>query len=157
MPVNKATLDLVTEYEGFVDHWYPDPALGWKVPTAMYGHTNATGNAPLYATTADRKIRFTPAQGRAVLAKDLSGVEAAVLAKVTVPLNDNQFGALVSFAFNLGAGNLGKSTLLKKVNAKDWAGAASEFAKWNKAGGKVLNGLTRRRAAEAALFARAVT
>lgn len=152
MTVNKATLDLITKFEGFIDHWYPDSAHGWKVPTAMYGHTNATGNPPTYSGTADRKIKFTRAQGRSTLILDLKQYEDAVDSRVLVPLNDNQRGALVSFTFNLGAGNLAKSTLLKKVNAKDWTGAAAEFAKWNKAGGKVLPGLTKRRAAEAALF-----
>jgi lysozyme len=76
---------------------------------------------------------------------------------VKVSLNDNQYAAIVSFAFNLGVGNLKQSTLLKKLNAGDFAGAANEFAKWNKAGGKVLAGLTRRRAAEAELFRRPVS
>ncbi len=76
----------------------------------------------------------------------------AVNNAVTVPLNQDQFDALVSFTFNLGEGNLKSSTLLKKVNAGDFAGAAQEFQRWNKAGGKVLPGLTRRRACEALLF-----
>jgi lysozyme len=71
---------------------------------------------------------------------------------VKVPLEPHQFDALVSFAYNCGEGNLGKSTLLEKVNGGDFAGAAKEFARWNKGGGKVLAGLTRRRASEALLF-----
>ncbi len=71
---------------------------------------------------------------------------------VKVPLDANQLGALVSFTFNCGEGNLRKSTLLKKLNKKDYHGAAMEFAKWNRAGGKVLKGLTRRRAAETKLL-----
>ena len=71
---------------------------------------------------------------------------------VAVPINQDQFDALVSFAFNLGAGNLKQSTLLRKVNARDFAGAAQEFQRWNKGGGKVLPGLTRRRACEGLLF-----
>lgn len=152
MTVNDATLNLITEFEGFIDHWYADPALGWKVPTAMYGHTNATGNPPVYSSAADRKLKFTKAEAIATLKLDLQRYEKAVDSVVTVPLNANQRGALVSFTFNLGEGNLKKSTLLKKVNAKDWAGAAAEFAKWNKAGGKVMAGLTRRRKAESELF-----
>ena len=65
----------------------------------------------------------------------------------------HQFDALVSFAYNLGADNLKTSTLLRKHNAGDHAGAAAEFGKWNKAKGQVMKGLTRRRAAEAALYA----
>jgi lysozyme len=87
-----------------------------------------------------------------VFAGDMMKFEKDVKRLVTVPLNQNQFDALVSFAYNCGAGNLGKSTLLKKVNAGDFEGAAKEFAKWNKGGGKVLAGLTKRRAAEAKLF-----
>ncbi len=149
MPVNKATIDLVTEFEGFVGKWYPDPAHGWKVPTCCYGHTDAAG-APKFADTKDRQ--FTVAEGREILADDLEPVVRAVRSRVKVPLNDNQIGALVSFTFNLGSGNFSKSTLLKKVNAGDFAGAANEFLKWNKAAGKVLKGLTRRREAERTLF-----
>ncbi len=71
---------------------------------------------------------------------------------VKVPLTANQLGALTSFAYNLGSGALASSTLLKLLNAGDYAGAAAQFARWNKARGKTLAGLTKRRAAEAALF-----
>ncbi len=150
MTVNAAALDLITEFEGFVDHWYPDPAHGWKVPTCCYGHTDAAGE-PKYADTKAKT--FTKAEGRAILAKDLGDVEDTVARLVKVPLNEDQRGSLVSFTFNLGAGNFSDSTLLKKLNARDYAGAAGQFGRWNRAGGKVLKGLTRRRAAEAALFA----
>ena len=73
-------------------------------------------------------------------------------AAARVKLNQNQFDALVSFTYNLGAGALGSSTLLGKLNRGDFEGAADEFPKWNKAGGKVLNGLVKRRAAERSLF-----
>ena len=78
--------------------------------------------------------------------------EAAVHRLVTVSLQPWQYDALVSFCYNVGAGNLQKSTLLKKLNAGDYQGAALEFHKWNRGGGKVLNGLVRRRASEALLF-----
>jgi lysozyme len=78
--------------------------------------------------------------------------EAAVHRMVTVALQPWQYDALVSFCFNCGPGNLQKSTLLRKLNAGDYAGAALEFHRWNKGGGKVLNGLVRRRASEALLF-----
>ena len=71
---------------------------------------------------------------------------------VIVDINQNQFDALVSFVYNLGSGNFEKSTLLKKVNQSDFIGASLEFEKWNRAGGKVLNGLTKRRLAEKELF-----
>jgi lysozyme len=69
-----------------------------------------------------------------------------------VDLQPYQFDALVSFTYNVGSGNLNKSTLLKKVNARDFEGAANEFHKWNKANGQVMNGLTRRRNSEALMF-----
>lgn len=71
---------------------------------------------------------------------------------VIVDINQNQFDALVSFVYNLGSGNFEKSTLLKKVNQSDFIGASLEFEKWNRAGGKVLNGLTKRRLSEKKLF-----
>jgi GH24 family phage-related lysozyme (muramidase) len=77
---------------------------------------------------------------------------ATVREKVKVPLSDQQYSALSSFAYNVGPTNFSSSTLVKKLNAGDYEGAASEFKKWNKAGGKELEGLSRRRAAEAALF-----
>jgi hypothetical protein len=82
----------------------------------------------------------------------LSTFEKAVQRLVKVKLNQNQFDALVSFAYNCGEGNLAKSTLLKRVNAGDFEGAAQEFHKWNKGGGQVLRGLVRRRKAESDLF-----
>lgn len=71
---------------------------------------------------------------------------------IKVDVNQDQFDALYSFAYNLGVGNLSSSTLLRKLNAKDFVGAAAEFPKWCKAGGVVLNGLVKRRQAEQALF-----
>jgi lysozyme len=147
--VNEATLDLITSFEGFVDHWYPDPAHGWSVPTCCWGHTDAAGE-PKYAATKSK--RFTKAEGRAILARDLVKYENAIRNLVRVPLNDNQFGALVSWCYNVGPGNVAKSTLVKRLNAGQYDAVSTELAKWNRAGGKVLAGLTRRRKAEAALF-----
>lgn len=149
MRTNDAGVELIKEFEGFVSKWYPDPAHGWKVPTVMYGHTDAAGE-PKYAKTKDRV--FTKSEGDAALRRDLKQYEDSVNSSVKVPLTANQFAALVSFTYNLGAGNMRSSTLLKKLNSGDYAGAADEFGKWNKAGGKVLAGLTRRRKAERDLF-----
>lgn len=99
---------------------------------------------------------ITRAQAEALLRGDLIDTAASVASLVTVPINDGQFGALVAFAFNVGTGALGKSTLLRKLNAGDVAGAADQFLVWNKGriGGVLqeLPGLTRRRKAERALF-----
>lgn len=150
MPViNDAALDLICDFEGFVNHWYPDPGHGWKVPTCCYGHTDAAGE-PKYAATKAKT--FTKAEGRAILERDLAATAAKVRQSVKVELNANQFGACVSLAFNIGNGAFGRSTLVKKLNKGDFDGAANEFGRWVNAGGKKLNGLVRRRAAEAALF-----
>lgn len=146
MAVNQATLELIREFEGFVPTWYRDPVGIW---TVCYGHTDAAGE-PKYADTKNK--RFSEDEGLIILAHDLQQYERAVDKAVTVTLNANQRGALVSFTYNLGPGNLNKSTLLRKLNDGDYKGAAQEFARWNRAGGKVLNGLSRRRAAERMLF-----
>lgn len=99
-------------------------------------------------------MTITQAQSDALLSADLAKFEAAVSRNVKVPLTQNQFDALVSFTYNLGEGALRSSTLLRMLNAGDYTGAAAQFARWDKAGGKVLAGLTKRRAAEAALFSR---
>ena len=149
MSVNKAALDLICEFEGFVPNWYPDPAHGWKVPTCCYGHTDAAGE-PKYAATKDKT--FTEAEGRGILLRDLVQYEEVVRKAVTAKVTENQVGALTSLTFNVGPSNFLQSTLLRTLNAGDHEGAAEQFARWNKAGGQVLAGLTRRRAAEAALF-----
>lgn len=122
---------------------YLDPV---NVLTIGWGHTNDNG------TKFDPTTVWTQAQCDAEFVSDMAVFETAVNNLVKVPINQDQFDALVSFSFNVGAGNLASSTLLKKVNAPDFAGAAHEFQRWNKAGGKVLPGLTRRRACEALLF-----
>lgn len=122
---------------------YLDPVA---VPTIGWGHTNHHG----------RKFKmgdiWTQAECDDEFRSDMIRFEKAVKALVTVPLKQWQFDALVSFSFNVGEGALGKSTLLKRVNAKNFDAAALEFHKWNRAGGQVLNGLTRRRASESLLF-----
>jgi lysozyme len=85
-------------------------------------------------------------------AKDLAKFEGGVEKLVNVPLTQNQFDALVCFAYNVGLGALGNSTLLKKLNNKEYEEAAKQFLVWNKSGGKVYAGLTRRREAEKTLF-----
>ena len=122
---------------------YLDPVY---VLTIGWGHTNDNGrqfNAGTIWSQADCDTEFK---------NDMAIFIAAVKNLVTVAINQDQFDALVSFAFNLGADSLKGSTLLKKLNAGDFSGAAQEFQRWNKAKGRVLPGLTRRRACEALLF-----
>lgn len=144
---NKATYELVKHFEGEHLQAYPDPAHGWSVPTIGYGHTNA-----MKPPSVKRGDIWTPAQAEAVLKDDLARTWRLMEPYIKVKLNDNQKGALTSFTFNLGIGNFSKSTLLKKLNAGDFTGAANEFDRWVHAGGKKYNGLVRRRAAEKDLF-----
>lgn len=142
--LNSDGLNLIKSFEGLYLTAYLD-IVG--VPTIGYGCTEGVTKADV-----QNKRTITPQQAedmlRAELDKFCPGVEKAV----KVPLNDNQFAALVSFSYNLGLGSLQKSTLLKLLNSGDYTGASNEFPKWNKAGGKEVSGLTRRRNAERDLF-----
>lgn len=96
--------------------------------------------------------KITQEEADRYLREDLKSFEHAVNCALTRPVSQNQFDALVSFTYNLGAGALKGSTLLKLLNAGNIKGAAEEFPKWNKAAGKVLEGLTKRRMEERQLF-----
>lgn len=148
MKISKAGLELIKKWEGCKLTAYLCSA---GVLTIGYGHTGSD----VY-----KGMKITQAQADAFLQSDVIRFEKDVTSLVKVPVTQNQFDALVCFAFNLGsdidadtiAEGLGDSTLLRKVNSKDFVGAAAEFVKWNKAGGKVLNGLTSRRIDESKLF-----
>ena len=139
-------IELIKEFEGCRLTAYKCPAGVW---TIGYGHTGTVDGKLI-----GKGMTITAAKATEMLKKDLAEFEAAVNGCVTVPITQNMFDALVSFAFNVGAGALRRSTLLRKLNAKDYDGAAAEFPLWNKAGGKVLNGLVRRRERERQLFLR---
>lgn len=124
---------------------YRCPADVW---TIGYGHTGLTHKDG--TVKAGRVITVQEAED--LLRHDLSVFAAGVDELAKVELNQDQFDALVSFAFNVGLGALKSSTLLRKLNAGDYDGAAGQFPQWNKGGGKVLAGLTRRRASERNLF-----
>ena len=141
-------LKLVRDSEGLRLTAYLCPA---GVPTIGYGHTKGVNRAQV-----DGKRIISVAKADQLLIEDLDAVAQAVDSLVKVPVSQRQREALISFAFNVGSANLESSTLLKKLNAKDYAGAADEFPKWNKATVKgkkvVLPGLTARRSAERTLF-----
>jgi lysozyme len=125
---------------------YPDPGSGGDPWTIGWGSTGADIKAD---------VQWTQQQCDDRLTRDLAAFAVRVANAIgDAATGQHQFDAMVSFAYNLGIGNLQSSTLLKKHKAGDHAGAAQEFAKWNKAAGKVMAGLTRRRAAEAALYSR---
>ena len=137
--INQATLSLIKSFEGLRLNAYLD-SVG--VPTIGYGHTRGVKIGQV----------ITESQAQEFLKQDLQDAIAGVERLVTTTLTDNQFGALVSLVFNIGVGNFAKSSLLRKVNMKQFIAASDSFAAWNKASGKVLSGLTRRRAAEKKLF-----
>lgn len=140
---NQLGIDLIKSFEGCVLHAYPDPATGGAPWTIGYGHAGPD---------VRRGMSVTQGEAEQLLKKDLAKFEQAVGSAVHTPLNANQHGALVSLCYNIGPGNFSKSTLVKRLNKSDYAGAATCFAQWNRANGKVMAGLTRRRAAEAKLF-----
>ncbi|MFY0732297.1 lysozyme [Pseudomonas sp. NFX15] len=123
---------------------YPDPATGGAPWTIGWGHTG-----PEVANG----IVWTQAKADAQLLTDLASREMVVSCAVTKTLTQGQFDALVDFVYNLGAGNFEGSTLLKLINAGDMEGSMAQFGRWNRAAGRPMRGLTRRRAADAALFA----
>ena len=141
----------IAGHEGVRLKAYPDPATGGEPWTIGVGHTSAAGPPKVV-----KGMTITAQECDEILSRDLAVFEAAVLKAVTVPLNQNQFDALVSLCFNIGAGNFGKSTLLKRLNAGEYRSAAEQFSVWNKAAGKVMPGLVKRRADEKALFLKSV-
>lgn len=134
---------LITQFEGEILHGYLDPI---KIPTIGVGHVILPGEP----YRVGKKI--TQAESQLLLANDLKQFEEAVNRLVKVPINQNQFDALVSFAFNIGIANLQNSGVLRSLNAKQYQQAAEKLLNWNKAGGKVLPGLTSRRKRERDLF-----
>jgi lysozyme len=134
-------LALTKSFEGLRLTAYQDCGGVW---TIGYGHTGPDVHAGLTITEADAD---------AWLRTDVSEAVTCVNRAVNVPITQNQFDALVDFCFNCGRGSLLQSTLLRKLNIGDFTGAAEQFALWDHAGGDVVQGLVRRRQAEAELFA----
>lgn len=161
--IDKKGIDLIKSFEGILDgdpttanlDPYLCPASVW---TIGYGHAIYSSGKMLKGKE-NKKAAYalypggiTMKQCELLLAADVLDFCRDVQALLKVPVTQNQFNALVSFSFNVGVSALKNSTLLKKLNVCDYAGAALEFKKWDKAGGRVLAGLTRRRQAEAAMF-----
>jgi len=142
MEISQKGVDLIKQFEGVSLKAYPDPGTGGEPWTIGYGHTDGVKKGDV----------VTQAQAEELLRKDLIKFEAGVSGALTVDTTQNQFDAMVSLAYNIGLGNFTKSTLLRKHNAKCWQCAAAQFGVWRNAGGKVMNGLIRRRAAERELY-----
>lgn len=145
MNINQATLDLIKSFEGLRLKAYKCPADRW---TVGYGLTTAAGIG--IAVGPDTVI--TEEQAEEYLLKVLQKFAASITPGMTRLPTENQFGAMLSLAYNIGPGAFLKSTCLKRFNAGDIEGAAQALTWFNKAGGKVLNGLVRRRSAERELF-----
>lgn len=145
MKVTDEGLALIRRFEGFRSKAYRDVVGVW---TIGYGHTSMAG--PPEVTPG---LRITREEGAAILARDVETFANGVRDSVTVPLTDAQFSALASFAYNVGLGAFRRSSVLKAVNARDFAAVPRRLNLWVKAGGRTLAGLVRRRAAEGALFA----
>ena len=144
MQTSEKGMALIKQFEGCKLTAYQDSVGVW---TIGYGWTQPVDGKPI---RAGMTIKQETAER--LLKTGLVSYESDVSRLVKVGLTQGQFDALVSFTYNLGARSLSTSTLLRKLNAGDYAGAADEFLRWNQAGGKVLNGLSRRREAERALF-----
>ena len=139
MRTSQKGVSLIKSFEGLRLKSYQDSVGVW---TIGYGATRGIGP----------NVTISNEQAERMLINDITRFEPELDRLVKVPLNQNQWDALMSFTYNLGAANLESSTLRRLLNAGDYAGAAEQFPRWNKAGGQVLPGLVRRRAAERGLF-----
>lgn len=161
--LNQAGVDLIKSFEGILDgnpktvnlDPYLDPIKIW---TIGWGHAITFGERFLRGA-ADRNLAkqlypsgITRAEAEQLLAHDVVEHTRDLETIVKVPLTDNQFAAIASLAFNIGVAGFKRSSLLKYLNRGDYKTAATRFAPWNTAGGKVLKGLVRRRKAERDLF-----
>lgn len=139
MKCSQEGLELIKKFEGCKLKSYKCPAGVW---TIGYGHTEDVKEGDI----------VSPQEADKLLRADVFKFEEYVADNVTVKLTQNQFDALVTWTFNLGVGNLRNSTMLKKLNNADYTSVPFEMKRWNKAGGKTLDGLIRRRKAEGLLF-----
>lgn len=138
--ITAAGLSMVQEHEGLRTTTYVDPV---GINTVCYGHTGK------YAVPG---ATYTEDKCNQILASDIESHWARLDKCIKVPMNENQQAAVLSFAFNVGTGAACRSTLVRKLNQKDYAGAAEEFPRWVYAGGRKFNGLVRRRYDEREMF-----
>lgn len=145
MTVNKDTIDLIKRWEGFRPDAYKCPAGVW---TIGYGTTASAGAG----ITPRAGMVIDEAQAEVYLRRTVDKFAATIRPMITAPVTDNQFGAMVSLAYNIGPSAFGRSSVLGRFNRGDIQGAADAFRMWNKAGGRVLQGLVNRREDEIRLF-----
>lgn len=144
MAVSLFGVDLICDFEGKRLVAYDDGVGVWTIGFGTTIYPNGI--------KVKKGDTCTEAQAKSYMAHDLKKFEQAVNGAVNIPLNQNQFDALVSLAYNIGTGAFNKSTLVKKLNAGDIRGAADQFDVWVNAGGKRMQGLVNRRAREKALY-----
>lgn len=143
MQPSEKCFELIKRFEGLRLEAYPDPATGGDPITCCYGHTGPE---------VKMGMKFSPDVCEAFLLKDVTHFADGVRKLLNRDPEQNQFDAMVSLAYNIGLGNFGKSTVLRKFNEGDIISSAKGFMLWTKAAGKELPGLVTRRAAEQALF-----
>ena len=143
--INEAGLGIIKKYEGWSPKPYRCPAARW---TIGWGATWDIDGNPV----TSKHPRINEEQGTALLRRELRHVEKAIERLITAELNENMFSSLCSFTFNVGTGNLQRSTLRMKLNRGFYEVAADELLKWRRANGKILKGLVLRRQSERKLF-----
>jgi GH24 family phage-related lysozyme (muramidase) len=148
--VNKATLDLIKQYEGCKLTAYQDIVGVW---TIGYGTTSMAG----LGITPAKGMTITQDRAEDLLRQGIDKFATTIDAMITANVNANEFGACVSLAYNIGPTAFAKSTVLRELNAGNYDKAAAAFRMWNKAGGEVIKGLVNRREAEINLFLTPVT
>lgn len=144
MKIDQAGINLIKGFEGFETRAYQDSVGIWTIGHGTIKYPNGKAVAKGDTCTAAQAVEY--------MVNDLKGFEAKVNEVVKVPLTQNQYNALVSLTYNIGQTAFANSTLARKLNAKDYAGAADQFLVWNKAGGRVIQGLVNRRTAERNVF-----
>ena len=143
--INERGIKMVKSFEGIALKPYLCPANVW---TVGYGATVGSDGGPIDPDMEP----ISEIEAEALLVRDLENSEGWISRLIKTALTENQFSALTSFTFNVGCGALQRSTLRMKLDRGEYLGAADEFPKWRRAGGRILAGLVRRRAAEQALF-----
>lgn len=143
--MNEAGMDIVKTFEGWSSSVYQCSAGRW---TVGWGSTWDHRGNPITSEQSD----ITEEYGTTLLRREVSHVEKAIRRLISAELTENMFSALCSFTYNVGTGNLQRSTLRMKLNRGQYEDAADEFPKWRRAGGRVLRGLVRRRKREKELF-----
>jgi lysozyme len=141
-------LSIAKPFEGFEPNPYPDPGTGGEPWAIGFGSTHDAGDMPVTPQTP--AISYSDACDLAM--RDIYRAFQAIAGDIAAPMTLHEIAAVMDFVYNVGAGNFKNSTLLRMLNAKQYALAAQQFERWDQAGGKVMAGLLRRRIAEEEMF-----